>query len=137
LVFSEANINVMELKAVLVAVQRWGPQWAGQHIVVRSDNMSTVASINKGSSRSLEMLSLVQELFWFSIEFHFRLTAVHLAGKLNIVSDRLSRLRDFESACEASLLLFDGCHFPISCKDHMTHSTFVSLQDGWRRGWIL
>jgi hypothetical protein len=58
--YCDRNINVLELKTVLVAVERWGAFWEGQHVVVRSDNMSTVAAINKGSSRSYDMLQIVQ-----------------------------------------------------------------------------
>jgi hypothetical protein len=131
--YSCANINVLELKAVLVAAERWGPSWSGQHVVVRSDNMSTIASINKGSSRSIDMLKLVQEMFWCSVRYSFKLSAVHLPGKLNIVSDRISRMADFGSACEASLLLFNGYSFPIDCGGHMSYSTYLSLQEGWNR----
>jgi hypothetical protein len=58
--------------------------------------MSTVAAINKGSSRSVDMLHIVQELFWCSVQFYFKLSAAHLPGKRNIVSDRISRMNVFE-----------------------------------------
>ena len=41
------NINMLELLSVLIAVRRWSHLWAGKHICVRSDNVSTVAAINK------------------------------------------------------------------------------------------
>jgi hypothetical protein len=44
------NINVLELKTVLIAVECWGLLWHGKHILVRSDNVSMVADINKGTS---------------------------------------------------------------------------------------
>jgi hypothetical protein len=79
------------------------------------------------------MLDIIKELFWSSVKFGFKLTACYLPGKLNIVSDCISRLHNFESACEASLLLFDGENFPINCVGHMTENAFASLQEAWYR----
>ena len=67
-----SHINQLELQTVLVAAEKWGPLWRGQHIKVRSDNMTTVASINKGTSRSVGLLAIVQKLFWLSVEFGFK-----------------------------------------------------------------
>ena len=58
----DKNINVLELKTVHVAAEKWGPKWSGKHILVRSDNSATVAALNKGTSRSVEMLEIVQTI---------------------------------------------------------------------------
>jgi hypothetical protein len=50
-----------------------------------------------------------------------------------VVSDRISRLSEFGAACEASLLLFDGCHFPVICSGHMSYSAFLALQGKWNQ----
>ena len=53
------HINVLELQTVVMAARRWGPQWAGLHVKVCSDNMAMVASINKTTTRSVELLLLM------------------------------------------------------------------------------
>jgi hypothetical protein len=53
---SHCNINVLELQSVLLGVRRWAHLWVGCHVLVRSDNSSTVFALNKTSSRSPEML---------------------------------------------------------------------------------
>jgi hypothetical protein len=129
----ECNINVLELMCVLVAVQRWGHLWSGQHIMVRSDNCSTVASINNTTSRSSEMLVIVKELFWLSVKYNFLLSASFIPGKLNILSDRISRLEDISCAREAYQMLKSSEGELIACNGHMSYDTFVSLQDVWQK----
>ena len=73
---------------------RWGHLWSGAHILVRSNNAATVASINKGTSRSGEMLKIVEKLFWISVKFNFLLTAKFIPGVENVLADRISWLFD-------------------------------------------
>jgi hypothetical protein len=127
--FVGSNINVLELQTVHVAAQRWANKWHGRHIVVRSDNVSTVTSINKGTSRSVDMLGIVQKLFWMSVEFGFRLTSVHLPGRLNILSDKISRMHDVFCAEEAKqLLMFEP---DLEVCGHMSYCSYLCLQGCW------
>jgi hypothetical protein len=63
---ASSHINVLELKTVEIAAELWGHQWEGRHIRVYSDNTATVACVNKGSSRSLDLLEIIHKLFWLS-----------------------------------------------------------------------
>jgi hypothetical protein len=130
-----SNINVLELQSVLVAAQRWGHLWGGTHVLVHSDNSSTVASINKSSSRSPQMMAILHELFWCSVFHGFKLTAAYLPGKQNVMSDRISRLHELNSANDACILLFDGIVFPIVCNSHMSETSFFALQSQWHPAW--
>ena len=125
------HINVLELKTVEVAMKIWGPHLRGKHIIVRSDNSATVSALNKGSSRSEEMLSIVQNLFWLSVEFDFKLTSKHIPGRLNFLSDYISRMHDADSALKAQAML---CPYTdkLECSGHMSYSTFLHLQECWR-----
>lgn len=126
------HINVLELQTVLMAAQRWGPRWAGLHVKVRSDNMATVASINKTTSRSAELLVLIREIFWLSVQFNFKLTASFIPGVQNVLADRISRLYSRELAVEAQRMLGGGDSMTL-CTGHMSHAAFSSLQMSWRR----
>jgi hypothetical protein len=129
------NINLLELQCVLIAALRWGHTWSGRHIRVVSDNVSTVSAVNRSTSRSELLMPVVQELFWCSVLHKFRLSAVHIPGKDNVLSDRLSRLHDTNAALDARFLLtLNNVDF-VSCKSHVTWNTFVSLQTHWLRGW--
>lgn len=48
---AKAHINVKELYTVGLAAERWAPYWANSHIVVHTDNITTMAAINKGTTR--------------------------------------------------------------------------------------
>ena len=128
-----AHINVLELKTVLEAAKRWGSQWSGLHVRVHSDNSATVASLNKGTSRSGGLLALVQEIFWLSVRYGFKLSAAHIPGVSNVLADRISRLHSLHEAFDARLLLAGFSSAVILCKSHMTAESFIFLQDQWRR----
>jgi hypothetical protein len=128
----EMNINVQELEMVHQAALRWADQWSGTHVLIRSDNASTVASINKGTSGSPEMLRVIQRLFWLSVEYNFKLTAKFLPGVDNILADRISRMSCCSHAFDLQYLLTNGTFQLIECKYHMSYPAFVILQELWR-----
>ena len=130
--FTDAHINTLELKTVLEAIKRWGPQWAGKHILVRCDNSCSVAAINKTTSKSSSIMDLVREMFWLATLYNFKLSAAFIPGKLNVLADRISRLHEFKAARSAYLLL--NCHPRgfVNCFAHMSQSTFRLLLQVWR-----
>jgi hypothetical protein len=105
---SESHINVLELEMVNQAAMRWGQFWSGHHVLIRSDNAATVACINKGSTRSVPMLKIVEKLFWLSVFFGFKLSASFLPGIENVLADRISRLIDPLFALDTQYLLTNG-----------------------------
>ena len=125
------HITFLELKAILVAANRWGRYWRGLHVHVRSDNMASVSAVNKATSRSHELMVLIRELFWLSVLHDFKLTASHIPGKLNILADYISRLEAPVTAVQAwetLQVLNPGNNF---CKDHMSYGAFSFLQMSW------
>jgi hypothetical protein len=53
----------------------------------------------------------------------------YLPGRLNVISDRISRLHEADSAIEAhAMLSFDDV---LESNGHMTNKTFLSLQECW------
>jgi hypothetical protein len=118
----------------LVAAKRWGASWAGRHVLIRSDNAATVAAINNTTSRSPDLLLLIKELFWLSVEFDFRVSAKYLPGVDNILSDRLSRLHSIYNANVAFFLLY-GFSKCACCNYHMSYRAYLSLQKSWETAW--
>jgi hypothetical protein len=130
----QSHINVLEMLTVLLAIQRWGPCLRGTHFVVRSDNMTTLAALNKGTSRSREIMPLVREVFWLSVKFDFVLTCVFLPGVDNVLADKISRLDNLDSVLEARYILPGFSDTPVSCCDHMSTDSYLCLQDLWTKG---
>lgn len=123
------HITFLELYAVFLSVKRWGKLWAGRHIVVRSDNQAAVAAVNKATSKSADLMLIIRELFWLSVQGDFRLTAQYIPGADNIMADRLSRLSEPRCALQALHLLNGGgtCY----AHNHMSYAAFLSLQMAW------
>ena len=85
------NIALLELLAIVTAVETWAEELAGKHIILRSDNAATVTFINKMKSdipAAMEFLHLVSKT---CLSFQIWLKAEHLAGSLNVDCDHISR----------------------------------------------
>ena len=113
---------------VLEATKRWAPQWSGLHIKVLSDNTSTVAAINKGSSHSPQLMKIVRQLFWFSVKFDFRLTASHIKGEHNEITDMISRLH-MPAMAQKFIKWMNPVHLCINCSFNMSLNSFLKLQE--------
>jgi len=124
----DSHINVKELAAVVLAAQRWGPLWANKHVLVLSDNSTTVAGINRGSSRSVLLMKYLRHIFWLSAMFNFRLKAVHVPGEDNVLADRISRLHEPNARQYLNVLLALS---PLSW--HMSYNGFLYILD---RSWV-
>ena len=92
-------------------------------------NSATMAAINKGTSQSVKMLPIIQKLFWLSIQFSFKLTSAFLPGRLNVLSDRISRMSESDAANEAKALL--TVDDSLETCGHMSYETFSRLQGCW------
>ena len=120
----DRHINFKELAAVVLAAQRWGPLWANKHIVVLSDNSTTVACINHGSSRSVLLMKYLRHNFWLSAMFNFRLKAVHVPGEDNVLADIISRLHEPDARQYLNILLALS---PLPW--HMSYNGFLYILD--------
>lgn len=88
------HINEKEVLAVCLAAHYWAPAWANKRIIVFSDNMVTVSSINKCTSRNSTVMHFLRYLFWLSARFNFHLSSKHIKGKHNCLADCVSRLHE-------------------------------------------
>lgn len=86
------HINVLELRAVLLALQHFLPRLRGQHVIVRTDSTVTAAYINRqGGLGSPALCSLATTLWLWAHPLFCSLRAVHVPGPLNAAADILSR----------------------------------------------
>ncbi|XP_077977571.1 uncharacterized protein LOC144433135 [Glandiceps talaboti] len=85
------HINHKELFTVLMACRRWHTYWDKRHIVVYTDNKTTMYIINSGTSRNMQAMTWIRELFWLSATSNFYITARYVNTKENS-ADALSRM---------------------------------------------
>ena len=91
---SKLHINSKEILAVFLAVCRWAPYWQNKRIYIQSDNMFTVHTINRGTSRNPFLMACLRVLFWLSATFNFHITARYIPGLTNTLADGISRLHE-------------------------------------------
>lgn len=91
---ADLHINSKEILAVFLAVCRWAPAWSNKRIYIQSDNVTSVATINRGTSRDPFVMSCLRTLFWLSAQYNFHITAKYIPGLINFVADSISRAHE-------------------------------------------
>ena len=92
------HINVLELKAVSLALQSFKDQRQNQKVLVATDNSTVVAYINKqGGTHSAEMCTLRWKIMTWCHRYQITLKARHIPGCLNVMADLLSRSNQVQS----------------------------------------
>ena len=92
------HINILELKAVSLALRNFKDQCQNQTVLVATDNSAVVAYINKqGGTHSAEMCALLWKIMTWCHHYHITLKATHIPGCLNVMADLLSRSNQVQS----------------------------------------
>ena len=92
------HINILELKAVSLALRSFKDQCQNQTVLVATDNSTVVAYINKeGGTHSAEMCALLWKIMTWCHHCHITLKARHIPGCLNVMADLLSRSNQVQS----------------------------------------
>ncbi len=86
------HINMLELQAVILSLLQFERQLRGANLLVRTDNTTTVAYINReGGIRSQGLDSLARSLQSWTQERGIQIHAAHIKGVDNVCADALSR----------------------------------------------
>ena len=87
-----AHINYLELMAVFLALKHFLPFLQHSHVLVRSDNTTTISYINRqGGLRSRQLHMLAHRLTLWSSAHLLSLRASHIRGIENLGADLMSR----------------------------------------------
>ena len=91
---SKLHINFLELKAVLLALKNFREQCTGRVVLIATDNATVVSYVNKqGGTRSGPLCALLWRILAWCTQNQVILRARHIPGRLNVVADKLLRLR--------------------------------------------
>jgi hypothetical protein len=86
--------NFRELKTALKMLEHWGPELQRRRVkrvLIRTDNITTAAAINKLSSRWPDLRPLAEAFADVSRRCQLQVRARHIRGLHNLLADRLSR----------------------------------------------
>ena len=86
------HINLLEMKALFLALQAFQEDVAGHHVTAMFDNSTVVAYVNKqGGTVSRPLCLLTSRLLRWTESFDVHLEARYLPGESNVLADVLSR----------------------------------------------
>ena len=86
------HINLLEMKALFLALQAFQEDVAGHHVTAMCDNSTVVAYVNKqGGTVSRPLCLLTSHLLRWTESFDVHLEARYLPGESNVLADVLSR----------------------------------------------
>ena len=86
------HINLLEMKALFLALQAFQEDVAGHHVTAMCDNSTVVAYVNKqGGTVSRPLCLLTSRLLRWTEFFDVHLEARYLPGESNVLADVLSR----------------------------------------------
>ena len=105
---AQQHINYLELKAVFLALQSFLKTKNGINVLIRSDNRTAIAYINKmGAPTMTQLCSLALQIWQWCLAQQITPHAEYLAGKENIIADWESRHHD-SSDWQLLPSIFDG-----------------------------
>jgi hypothetical protein len=85
------HISWKELQAICWAVERWAADWAGQRVLVETDNTAAMAYVNRGGGRVPGGREIMRRIMRVCLLHQIDLRAVHIPGVLNVPADLQSR----------------------------------------------
>jgi hypothetical protein len=92
-VTGHANMLLLEMIPVAIAIETFATQFASRRVRVFSDNTGVVSALNGAACSCPHTMPLVRLIFLRSIQYNFRLTAKYIETKRNTKADNLSRLQ--------------------------------------------
>ncbi|ELR18732.1 reverse transcriptase, partial [Acanthamoeba castellanii str. Neff] len=89
---SKSHINILKLATVRNTILALQPHLQGKAILMRCNNIATVAHLNHMGGQSVAMNRVQKEIHLLCKRLHIQLSSAYLPGLCNSEADRLSRL---------------------------------------------
>ena len=88
----EWHINLLEMEAVFLVMKHFVQNLRDHNVLIRCDNSTVVQYINKqGGTRSYQLCYKTWGMWNWAIQNNIQMKAAHIAGKANVLADKLSR----------------------------------------------
>jgi len=90
----DMHINIKETLSIVLAACRWCAVWKNKRVIIKTDNKTARAFINKGSCKIPFVMTWLRHFWWLKATFNFSVRAVYIPGHENVVADAISRLHE-------------------------------------------
>lgn len=84
-------ITYLEMIPIALSVYLWGNLFSKKKFWINSDNKAVVEILNKASSKSLRVMSLVRYIVHWSLLGNFHIKGNYIPGYSNVYADLISR----------------------------------------------
>ena len=110
LVQQQEHINLLEMRAVLLALQHFKTLLVSKAVVLATDNTTVVAYLqNQGGTRCHALFLLCKEFLLLCLLSHIHLVVWHIPGTFNVLADCLSRFHNpVNTEWELRQVVFDS-----------------------------
>ena len=86
------TIAHLEFLNIVVAVKVWAQKWEHHKVRIHCDNSNAVLAMQSGRSRDPFIQNCARELFLYGAMYDIDIKVVHVAGRLLVRADALSRM---------------------------------------------
>jgi predicted Zn-ribbon and HTH transcriptional regulator len=86
------SIAYRELYAVVTMLATFAYKLEGKRLLINCDNEAIVHVLQTGTSKNIEIMSLVRTMFYICAQHSMECSAAHVRGTANTAADALSRL---------------------------------------------
>ena len=87
------HISILELFPIYVILNLYAHKLQNSNILFHCDNSAVVTILNKQSSKDAKIMSILRPLILVLMQNNINLRSVHIPGKLNILTDKISRFQ--------------------------------------------
>ena len=88
---STFDINIYELKAILIALQTWGPHWSRKSIIVSTDSATAQSGLRRFTLKDPSENEVLRQILLLAAKHDIVLIPRWISGISNTLADALSR----------------------------------------------
>ena len=130
---NKLHINYKEVMAIVLSAIQFADRWCNLDVVVVTDSTVAKAIINKGTCKNKYVMQALRKLFWLSVQYNFRIRAIHFPGSINEFPDCISRLHEPGQVLRLQALLSNWFHtatgHKIEWHCHMSPNAFQVIKN--------
>jgi Reverse transcriptase (RNA-dependent DNA polymerase) len=91
LTMSTFDINIYELKAILIALQTWGPHWSRKSILISTDSATAQSGLCRHTLKDPSENEVLRQILLLAAKHDIALIPRWISGTSNTLADALSR----------------------------------------------
>jgi hypothetical protein len=126
----DLHISWKELQAIVMAMRRWGPDWAGSRVYLETDNLAAMSYVVRGGGRVPEGRAMMKEIALLAMRYNIDLRGAYIPGVLNDAADAVSRNNANPTTCDYMFSEFERYNDPVHTVDAASAADGTNVQPG-------